>query len=1153
MSGLIEPQGSTTFLTDGVVEKDTLYGSVRHVYFNCEEYLKYNDRYLARYTDLGPLQNYHNATHVVVGINWGIQSIMTLKHRITDQSHPAELEMLFRKDLGELKVMAQSIYALNFEDNSASKRLKLPHELMLYTDGQRESGIHKQTLPIMCQFVQRGRDQIQYHNDGKGHPISYTLLPINMLLQLIPGAPNFPNPFQLFKMIGNIGLFMDLFDDFNESRSRLEDYKHSLQGKEQYVTREHIDKVKISLNRLIMSQAYVRTELEKIVVKFRNRTVDDYNFQRLHTDVVSSVEAPKQLSAIAGQQTDKIKFIDSTVSLGATYIGFNGLSLHNVVILPDNPIPYIFEFNNAVLKSSSSWNGQSASLIEFLWGPNRHNQVFIVDCDAPSVYKRLEHAHFTPFQGDIEAVPKNMEEHGIPRERQATPAYPIMTQDSDKCIARCAPMDFDTSDAGRPTNRRLVRIPCPGRRCDSHSRREWVCVDCDQPIEFGFVDDYIYCDCGRGTFRAWEFRCNSEHHGRDFDKYSAQELFQLLKELGESGYRNILILGESGVGKSTFINALVNYLTFETLDEAKEASELVFAVPCRFQLHQEDPNDPFGPFQTIDIQIGGSRDDEWDGTKGDSATQKTSVYPISYNNTVYRLIDTSGIGDTRGPSQDKKNMKDVLETLGSYEELHGILILLNTNQSRLNASFRFCFEELMSHIHRSAVANIAFGFTHSRDSRYKPGDVFTPLNCLIAQHPELGLKLNSSNSYWFDAENFLYLAAHHQQDGWSGEDAKESWDKSKEAAVRRVIQELVKPMVNVARSINASIDNLDDKMKELMDKRLNGDELRKKLLFEKVEFNAKQLDMPRTVCTKKDCCDFKENSKGDVATIYKTHCHPECRLPNVTEDCVGDSGLIDCRAFKQSKTSCSECGHHWQVHMHVLYELEEVKVQVKNSEIERRLKANASDVTIRLEAIERGRELQEEFRYEHRQLREATARFLAYLKRHAITPINDATEAYYDELIKAEGNKIQAGKDAKMNVDGYMKRLEHLIEDREAHLQLTETIKQNMHAPREPVEKLLTQQGVEELVQKLYDLKHWGKNLRIIKEIITTSKNAAYRERPIRGARFSLRRTENGDAGVNEGTRSRSGTANNMLGRESEGRTRRAQGVMGRFPHLSIR
>ena len=43
------------------------------------------------------------------------------------------------------------------------------------------------------------------------------------------------------------------------------------------------------------------------------------------------------------------------------------------------------------------------------------------------------------------------------------------------------------------------------------------------------------------------------------------EQLSLLRPLKE---KNILILGETGVGKSTWINACYNLINFETLDEA---------------------------------------------------------------------------------------------------------------------------------------------------------------------------------------------------------------------------------------------------------------------------------------------------------------------------------------------------------------------------------------------------------------------------------------------------------------------------------------------------------------------------------------------------------------------------------------------------------
>lgn len=586
----------------------------------------------------------------------------------------------------------------------------------------------------------------------------------------------------------------------------------------------------------------------------------------------------------------------------------------------------------------------------------------------------------------------------------------------------------------------------------------------------------------------------------------------MLQCLDQSNYLNILILGETGVGKSTFINAFVNYLAFETLDDSMKDEKFNWVIPCSFSTQIMDRSSSDGKIKQREIKVG-SRDDEQDGSKGGSATQQTSVYPITIGSSTVRLIDTPGIGDTRGINYDRKNIADILSTLSNYDELHGVLILLKSNNARLTVTFRFCVTELLTHLHRKAAKNMVFGFTNTRISNYTPGDTFGPLETLLNEHSRAGLSLSTHTTYCFDSESFRYLAAFKNGVPMGNEeDFRRSWKHSREEALRllnhfqsrsphmvkstislnatrQMISELTKPMAEISQLVRTNIALCEDKIQELKNTRLSGDKLRKSLHLQKVQLKSETLDRPRTVCQSVSCTEFKDDGNGEakVVTIYRTHCHSVCYLTDVKADCIAQPGLINCAAFQGSEF-CTTCKHHWQEHLHVLYELREHMATVKDSEIERQLGVHADEVLLKQTAIEKLKEVRKEYRSEHDQLRKAAARFGIFLKKYSITPYNDATLAYLDFLIKEEHAKIQAG--------GNDRKLRGLEADRQKHVETVDILTRNM--ANDSKCRLLDEAGVDRLVKKLYNLKHFGSNLESVKRNITEAHEATYREMPYR-------------------------------------------------------
>lgn len=211
---------------------------------------------------------------------------------------------------------------------------------------------------------------------------------------------------------------------------------------------------------------------------------------------------------------------------------------------------------------------------------------------------------------------------------------------------------------------------------------------------------------------------------------------------------NILILGETGVGKSTWINAFINHLTFESLQEA-ERNNFCSLIHSEFTILDED-------FNEINVFTGVDKNEV--KKAGASQTQESKVYTYNFGDTRIRLIDTPGVGDSSGVEKDRENFQNILSTLSCFKELHGICILLKPNNSVLTVMFRFYINELLTYLHRDASYNIMFCFTHTRSTFYRPGDTILALRELFKQNSGISIPLSTHTVYCFDSEAYRYLA-----------------------------------------------------------------------------------------------------------------------------------------------------------------------------------------------------------------------------------------------------------------------------------------------------------------------------------------------------------------------------------------------------------
>ena len=548
--------------------------------------------------------------------------------------------------------------------------------------------------------------------------------------------------------------------------------------------------------------------------------------------------------------------------------------------------------------------------------------------------------------------------------------------------------------------------------------------------------------------------------------------FIMLSVLKEKSTTNILVIGETGVGKSTFINSLANYCQFNSLQDALDHESLVSLIGSSMWITDDN-------FNEIVVKIPG-HDDALVQNAGKSVTTTCRTYDVSVNEWTVRLIDTPGLADTRGFDKDCDNIELIMNEMINTECLHGILILLKPNEGRLSLMFRYTINEFLTRLSKRVVPRIAFGFTNTRGTLYKPGETLRCLKELLASSD--CFQIDQQSLYCFDSECFRFLAAVRQGvdfDTGTKDRHDRSWDVSASESFRliRHFQSMQSHDTSIEKNMMVSRINLrtaagklthvnereecqrhtlDFLKSDVKKKKQEIASLETRLWIPKKGYEQRRRGTPSTVCTNQSCIQIIRDN-GVSKTKHLRECHRGCYCGGGYYETVNNARLMNCsimekiynthssrrycgrcggyhddyqRAGNVSGGRCSSCGHGYQEHMTTWYETIEVSSKEIDVNVGSRITAAKKEMEEAEYTIRAAEQQMKNLLSEKATLQNSNKRDACYILQNAIKGNNEALNEFIQHWITSvkedinrstSDSKLQAANDRIKWLEQYQK------------------------------------------------------------------------------------------------------------------------------------
>lgn len=375
----------------------------------------------------------------------------------------------------------------------------------------------------------------------------------------------------------------------------------------------------------------------------------------------------------------------------------------------------------------------------------------------------------------------------------------------------------------------------------------------------------------------------------------------------------MLLIGETGSGKTSFVNLLCNCGKVQALGGDFDFDKL----------------EQFRHFNDMSLENAEEH-------KMVSKTSGAKMYNVQLSQLKVGLIDTPGFGDSRGMSQDKANVEKIITTLEAEEFINCVCLIVNGRQARMSVQLKYVMSEITAILPKEILNNIIVVFSNTSD----------PLD-LNFDPKELDVFFGRSvteNIFFIENPYCRFEKAKQKQDKLPRDTIAKSLLKSFEDTAK-VLDEMYTAMrdlkpVHTHRFITLykKKEEIEESVLRILTSYDNQKRLEKSLKEVKEEVNAAFL-------TKNLNKDFKCVRTIEVVDVVSTErhntlcgakeCYSNCHAPCYLDKSYDKEVFRHC-ASHGGNDHCKICGHHYTKHYH--NEVQFVKKKEEKDFIDEKLK-----------------------------------------------------------------------------------------------------------------------------------------------------------------------------------------------------------------------